>query len=151
MLEDEPSDAERDLFEATVKFEHASLRPLYLLNGGAAVAVLAFSGGAPQFAAIMVTPIKFWVIGLVFAAFATFAGYFSQLKFYKRLGRRRVGKEDEAIQFGKDGANIRRFAYFFGIVSLLLFCIGAWTAANSLMDVKIPQTISTKQTLQNQK
>jgi len=132
MLEDKSSDEAKRLFEATVAFEHASLRPLYLLDGGAVVTVLAFAGGAPQYAGGIVAPIVWWVIGLVFAALATFAGYSSQFQFYKRQGRIDKGDEERGRHHAELGSNIRRGAYMAGGASLFCFCVGALIAANTL-------------------
>ena len=121
-----------ELFEATVRFEHAALRPLYLLNGGAAVAAIAFVGKTPAFAAGVAGPMKLWIVGLMFATGATIAGYFSQLLFFKRGGRLDEGRTAEAQDLGKKGVWIRRLAYVFGLGSLPCFGIGAWIAIDAL-------------------
>lgn len=136
MLEDKSSDEAKRLFEATIAFEHASLRPLYLLNGGAVVAVLAFAGGAPQYAEAMVRPIVWWVVGLVFAALTTFAGYSSQLQFYKRQRREDNEDQDGVRRHGRLGKYFRLGAYCAGGTSLVCFCVGALIAAYALSHFK---------------
>ena len=80
-----------ELAKATIAFEHAALRPLYLLNGGAIVAVLAFFGAIAKeqpsvFREMVLYSLPgfgFWAAGLCAAMKATSAGYRSQLSFYK--------------------------------------------------------------------
>ena len=120
------------LLEATIKWEHAATRALFLLNGGALVAVITFAGNTPELSAAMVLPLRIWMIGLASAAVTSIAAYFSQLAFYKRQGRRLDERYDEAKTWAKRGQKIRQIAYLFGAVSLLCFIIGAWTASSGL-------------------
>ena len=79
----------RQLREAAIKFEHAALKPLFLLNGGGLIALLTLLGAksADQFDQdwVIVSLIA-WGFGLTFAGFATGFGYFSQFAFYKAHG-----------------------------------------------------------------
>ena len=125
------------LFDATIKWEHAAIRALYLLNGGALVAVLTFAGNvfggeASKLAAAMVWPMRIWVGGLALAAIASMAAFFSQQAFYKREGRRWAERIPEANQLGKQGVLIRRVAYFCAAASLISFIIGGWWASTAL-------------------
>ncbi len=74
-------------------FEHAALKPLFLLNGGALVVAVGFMGAAlsrwvPPTDAITAiqNAIYLWSGGLVAAALAAFAGFRSQLSFHKQRG-----------------------------------------------------------------
>jgi len=120
------------LMQATIKWEHAAIRALFVLNGGALLAVLTFAGNAPELSAAMVLPVRIWVVGLASAAVTTIAAYFSQLAFHKRQGRLLDNKQQEAQTWGKRGIDIRKIAYLFGAVSLLCFISGAWTASSGL-------------------
>lgn len=121
-----------ELFEATVRFEHAAIKPLYLLNGGAIVAAIAFLGNAPEYATGVVSPLKLWIAGLVLATATTGAGYFSQFYFFKSDGQDAKGNTKLAGRWGKAGVVIRRFAYLFGAASIACFAFGAWRAVDAL-------------------
>ena len=141
------------LFEAVSRFEHAAIRPLYLLNGGAAVAAIAFLGKNTDAATAIVTPMKWWIAGLLFAAAVTACGYFSQFMFYKAHGRHMKGTAIDAIDtseralrvrvlayiFGTDtgerAQRVRVLAYIFGAVSLISFAVGSVLAVDSLANL----------------
>ena len=68
-----------ELVRATVAFEHAALKPLYLLNGGALVVLMTFLGAiaAAEKSSLEISwgliwaAIVSWTAGLVLALFAT--------------------------------------------------------------------------------
>lgn len=70
------------LNQATGAFEHAVLAPLYLLNGGGAIALLTLAGAAsgdePSLSVhtgVALVAVAFWVAGLLAAVAATWWGY----------------------------------------------------------------------------
>lgn len=86
------------LQEATSRFEHAALQPLYLLNGGALIASVTYLAQQNQFAGPFVPlALACWAVGFVLAAIATGCAYKSQLGFY-RAGNRRVDYEISRIK-----------------------------------------------------
>ncbi len=93
-----------ELIRATVAFEHAALRPTFLLNGGALIAVLTFLGHAwtrdGSWVAInkvsMIWAIISWALGVFTAGAATFFGYTSQHEFL--LWFRHRGYGDDAAE-----------------------------------------------------
>ena len=139
-------ESRRQLRQATINFEHAALRVLFLLNGGGLIAFLTFLGtGAGKglenkwttTASLIV-----WLIGLVLAGFATGFGYKSQFKFYKAHGdyqRVQVGlmeypldedlSDEVLIQRAKESSDYaqchRDRAHRFGFSSLVAFTLGA--------------------------
>ena len=95
---------ELELNRATATFEHAVLSPLYLLNGGAAVAFLTLLGAASGEGARLKISIVWaavaafaWTVGLLLATFATYSGYKGQRGFSRALRFRR--EEIEASLF----------------------------------------------------
>src|SRR5512143_171398 len=92
---------ELELTRATAQFEHAAMRPLYLLNGGALIATLTYLGHAlgsdkpePTRWAIL-TALALWLSGLLFAGLTAQFGYNSQWNFLKAY-RRKLDQKDEA-------------------------------------------------------
>lgn len=87
---------ELELNRATAAFEHAVLSPLFLLNGGAAVAFLTLLGAASaNDSTLAVNPwaaglaASTWSAGLVAATWAARAGYESQRAFTQSVKQRR--------------------------------------------------------------
>lgn len=122
------------LLDAVVKWEHAAIRALFILNGGALVAALAFAGnsaskGSAHLTAALVLPMRLWIIGVTLAALVAITAYFSQQAFYKREGRRLEGKDEEADAEGKRGVDIRNLAFACGLGSIISFVVGAWMAS----------------------
>jgi hypothetical protein len=86
---------ELELNRAAIQFEHAILSPLFLLNGGAAVAFLTLVGAASGTessleidATVAGLACALWAIGLGAAALATYLGFQSQRR-YTRVERLR--------------------------------------------------------------
>lgn len=83
-----------ELQKATSEFEHASLKIILVLNGGAAIAALACFGNLVdrgttfEFRVWAVSAMLSWAAGLVAATVATRFGYLSQHKFYKAANRK---------------------------------------------------------------
>ena len=135
-----------ELFRAVVAHEHAALRPLFLLNGGAAVAALAFIGQVwPADVSGVIVAMVIWCVGLFAAGLAAGLAYFSQNAFYKESGHRQSAKEAEEDgdtakkrdewekhdTQAKRGQNCRLFAQLLGAISLTCFIGGAiWSVTN---------------------
>ena len=131
----------RQLQQATSTFEHAALKPAFLLNGGALVVVLAYMGseGAERLnLQLAVIAVACWGLGLLSAAFATACAYLSQLAFYKATGPQYralmkmdydVGydvpaEKEESEPLNKEGFSLRNKATWLGGGSLLAFGVG---------------------------
>ncbi len=91
-----------ELLKATAAFEHATLRPPFVLNGGALVVYLALFGVLRSsehgeinlyysFAAMTA-----WVVGLIISSSAVACGYYSQ-KHFDKAQRRRIETLDAEI------------------------------------------------------
>ena len=144
---------EVELNRATAAFEHAVLAPLYLLNGGAAIAFLTLLGAASAedsnlnvSTQLAVTAVGLWSLGLTMSALATWLGLQAQRGYSvdERCRRMRVERllasDDiaEAVRSpvsdaakalaGRARDNQRRFALVIGL-SILLFLIGASVGA----------------------
>lgn len=123
-----PDPHNEELTRATAAFEHAAIKPLYFLNGGALVAVLAFTGKCPGMALGIRYAMFCWLIGLIFATLTTFAGYFSQLSFYKAYNVNENGQTVYDTGWTNWGYVARWVAYAFGLLGLIAFGWGTWDA-----------------------
>ncbi len=110
-------------------FENAAIKPLYLLNGGGAVALLAFIGRIwtddkpdSQIIGGMADAISYFVVGLILATLTTFFAYLQQQLFFKGPAE---GAPDRYI---KAGYCARFAAWAFGVGSLIAFGLGCFTA-----------------------
>ncbi len=146
-----------ELFRAVVTHEHAALRPLFLLNGGAAVAALAFIGQVwPADVSGIVVAMVIWSVGLFAAGLAAGLAYFSQNAFYRESGHRqsaKKAKEDNDTAKASDelkkhetqaqrGHRCRIAVYWLGAISLVCFILGAIWSVTTLPEpiVAEPQT-----------
>lgn len=98
---------ELELNRATAAFEHAVLSPLFLLNGGAAVAFLTLLGAASAGDSRLqvnlpttVVAVAVWAFGLLAATAATWWGYLSQRSFTMAVKERRLIMEHD-LKAGK--------------------------------------------------
>jgi hypothetical protein len=103
---------ELELNRAAVQFEHATLAPLLLLNGGAAVAFLALLGATSETDAALnastnwaVAACAFWAIGLAAATLATYLAFQSQ-RHYTRVERLRREDVERLLLEGHSMAEI---------------------------------------------
>ncbi len=126
------SEARIELARQVAAFEHAALKPLYLLNGGGAVALLAFIGqiwsreSADQLTISgIAVAISFYIFGLIFAAVATLAGYAQQQFFFKASGG--TGKRAYTLA----GHTARLIAWLMGLASLASFAAGSFRAVSA--------------------
>ena len=133
-----------ELLKATAAFEHATLRPPFVLNGGALVVYLALFGvlRSSEHGEInlyySIAAMTAWVVGLVLTFSAVACAYYSQRNFEKAQRRliealdaefagdqRLVGKrETERAAVNKRGHAQRKWATFLVTVSFLAFVIG---------------------------
>jgi len=145
---------EYEMIRATAAFEHAAIRPLFILNGGALVVYLGLFGAlrrndsaqsnvdfsVGKFAVIL------WLVGLVLATLTVFIGAQSQFAFRKLRGQEilqaeielglQAGSASEAAQaggkYGCQGACYRKCAVVAGVLSIILFMAAFWPAFLSI-------------------
>ncbi len=146
---------EYEMITAAAAFEHAALRPLYLLNGGGLLAFFtlygAFSrtaGAAPPFnRSMMAWAIAAWVCGLLLAFATGAAAARSQFSFRKlrgteaELAEKHLGLETDRSEaklnqvigaFTAAGRNARWLAIGTGVLSAAAFVGGILFAFASL-------------------
>lgn len=151
--------SESELLRATAAFEHALLKPAYLLNGGALVVFLALYGAivTTKYAGVAIDhglarwDMVAWVAGLLFAVFATASSYRSQFAFLKSARRRldadmerdnghesEAGKkEGEAQCRDKQGQKWREWGIGLWGVNIVFFVLGVGLAWCSLHTITI--------------
>ncbi len=148
-----------ELLRATVAFEHAALRPSFLLNGGALVVFLALFGAiktarfpvAGFDEAFALQAMATWGFGLIVAAAANIFGYYSQFSFRRawdnkvearRQYDRRIKRAKPRIrhalrvyvQDSKKASRQRKAAEVLVVVSAILFIEGFGVALLSISD-----------------
>ncbi len=140
----------RDLQQATVAFEHVALKPLFLINGGALVVVVAFLGSdASQRINISLAlfAVACWAFGLILASASAALGYFSQLAFYKAASQhlRSVVELDDgnealaaehvsdSAKFNREANTHRNYAHWFGGISMIMFLAGVFFAVVAIL------------------
>jgi hypothetical protein len=142
---------ERQLGAHTAAFEHASLRPAILLNGGAVVAFLTLIGavwkvgGLPDLQ-LAGRALLAWSAGLIAGSLATGFGYGSQRAFQRmiRFQRERIERrlvpglhleqrdQSEEGREGKRGKRFQRMGEALVLVSFVAFLAGSLFAFQSL-------------------
>lgn len=126
------SAARLEMFKATVAFEHAAIRPLFLLNGGAALATLTFlgsiwqPGGTEAVIQRAGTPLGGFSAGLILAALTAFLGYLSQQRFYQSGGVPERMEGTTPAKLVQSGHRYRLLAYLCAGLSLACFVAGLW-------------------------
>ena len=140
------------LQQETATFEHAALRPLFVMNGGALAAMVAYLGSNASERvdlSLVLLAIASWAIGLLCGALAASLGYLSQLTFYKATGRdlhaeltrgdkdterfeRHIAQHDE---FAKKAVSYRNWAHGLGGGSLVLFLAGIFWSIVAFIEV----------------
>ena len=143
-------DREIELMKFESTFEHASLKPIFLLNGGALVAYSTFLVANLK----QETVVSFyvlaaaiaWAFGLVLATVATLFLYHSQW-FFRRAAARKVeaieAEQDsdhgssvklcEATSFSDKGQKSRTRAKWVIAVSILFFLVGVLLASVAIL------------------
>jgi hypothetical protein len=135
-----------ELLKATVAFEHAALKPLPLLNGGAIIAMLTFAGNTASVTKPLIDgsalrmAVIAWSCGLVSAVLSLFAGYWSQ-HFFLKSHRREIEADKKKRNGDDEGAGVergrheclarkgawsRRAAYLTAAISLTAFVVGGF-------------------------
>jgi hypothetical protein len=138
---------EYQMIQATAAFEHAALRPLFFLNGGAAAGFTALYGAlqpGPGSAYFFRLAIITWVVGLLLASTAAFAAAYSQFNFRKYRSVQ-VSVEERAVGISVDRSDwakasdyaetaqfYRRVAVWAGAGSLLLFIVALVPAVKAV-------------------
>ena len=143
-----------EVLRANIAFEHAALRPAYMLNGGALIVFLALFGTiitSDDPSQVLHEPLAIgamvvWVLGLMGAVSSTVFGYYSQLAFRlegdANMHARRFWEEGkiarvrghfkEARKQGKCGQRQRRRAEFAILMSGIFFISGFALAVLSI-------------------
>ena len=150
---------ELEFNRATAAFEHASLQPLYYLNGGAigvymTLLTAMIEPGKPMANTVplifTVAPVIGWSAGLLIAALATYYSYKSQRAFSKSVRNSRTLLELEFLAQSNDanpkanledkertqnlsnGKDFQTTATGLGLLSILSFVAGALLAAATI-------------------
>ena len=144
---------EYEMIRATAAFEHAALRPMFILNGGALGIYLALygtlAGKTPPAIDFSVGKfaVGFWIAGLLLAWLTAYSGARSQFAFRKIRGREvaqaelalglRDGSAAELAkareEYGKEANRFRWGAILLGVTSIALFISGFLTALASIV------------------
>lgn len=111
-------------FQATVQSGQAALKSAFLINGGAAVALLAFIGNAWTKTQANINglgfPLLLYVFGVLFPAVASGLTYLSQCQYGKSI------KDDD--HFARSARKIKWVVIVFVILSYFLFAIATFFA-----------------------
>ena len=113
-----------EMFKSVIMTGQSALKASMVVNGGAAVALLAFAGKVWEtkiseiVASSLTDSIFIFCLGVVCAALATGSTYLSQLAF--------------SSNWLKSGCFINYFSIVVVLLSYALFCFGAFKAVNSL-------------------
>ena len=140
---------EYQMIQATAAFEHAALKPLFLLNGGAAAGFTALYGALeqpdPANAHLFVAAVMIWIVGLLFAVAASSLAAMSQFNFRKYRGIQRSAEErtmgikverddwNQADRWSANGLAYRTKAVAAGFLSLGLFALGLMPAMDAVI------------------
>ncbi len=131
--EDSETDQERDIFvsakskefDAVISFAQTALKVPILINGGAAIAILALIGNTWSKNSIttnLAGSLLFFSIGVLVAAIGSGAAYIAQLFFLR-------GKEGSA-------GGWQLTAIVFVIISYILFMFSVWWAYDTFSTLK---------------
>lgn len=139
---------EYEMVRATAAFEHAALRPLFMLNGGALITYLALYGPLRHGIHFWIGKyaLFLWLAGLIGAILTALLGAGSQSALRKHRGREidraeielglQSGSESEAAKrsaaYARQGQYFRAAAMATGLASLLLFIAALWPAYQSI-------------------
>lgn len=117
----------KEMYDMLTQFATGGIKILLMINGGAAVAVLAFLGNLLRSTnanvSMMIRPLARSMIaytaGVVFATLTAFGAYYCQLQFIE-LGD------------GAGGAKTRSITIFMAISSIVFFAVGSIGAGYSI-------------------
>ncbi len=113
-----------EMFKSVITAGQAALKSSMIINGGGAVALLAFTGKiwstttSPEVASDLTTSIFIFSLGVLCAAFASGTTYFSQYSF--------------SSEWLKTGHTFNIVSITVTLSSYALFCYGSYVAATSL-------------------
>ena len=112
-----------ETFKSLIQISDAGFKLLTLLNGGAAVAILAYLGniaGKGQTTPDMILPMAFYLFGLVLCGVAVIGSYMTQLVLFNEVMERGA----------PPGSHKRWLLLTMGVVvlSLIVFAIGSFIA-----------------------
>jgi hypothetical protein len=138
------------LNEAAMKGADAALRAALLINGGAAVSVLAFVGGLASQNRIELEQLKdvanslaLFAFGVVAAVAGLALAYFTNLSAASYVGSRQhdlkrpfVGPGDAKILWLKSALHAAAAMAF--VLSLVLFIYGMFEVKNAVLNFKVP-------------
>ena len=117
-------------------FSENSIRGLFLLNGSACIALLAFWGSLIDHEKAIphwqVLSLVCFVLGCFFAVTCSFAAYASQIKFTASQEYDLTEKTYDAMEAEKRGKFFNGFAIGVGTISGILFLFGCCIFAGSL-------------------
>lgn len=136
-----------ELMKATMAFEHAALKPLPILNGGAILATLTFAGHAKKGLIdfdLLKAAFVSWEIGLLAAVLAIFFGYLCQSRFLEAAPIQRDMKfpqrpdpkpaDLKRLELLNDqGEKFRARAHGLAVVSFISFAAGSTFAIFALV------------------
>ncbi len=115
----------QETYKGLIQLSGGALRFGALVNGGAAIALLAFMGdlyGSSTEVPSLQGPMSCFIFGIVLAGLAQISAYFTQLALY----------EESALDKPEDGIYQHRTFLFLSLVLMLgsvgLFCWGAYQA-----------------------
>lgn len=116
----------RILHDALNNIALAFFKYIALLNGGAAVALLAYAANVGQGAPSLTWSLKAFALGLIFGGIGLLLAYVTELNLLQEeLKRAKPGRWNKHQTFLVP-------AFVFAILSLAAFTVGAWSAADSL-------------------
>ena len=143
---------EYEMIRATAGFEHAALKPLFLLNGGALIVYFGLIASKRDTSltidfSIGRIAVGIWALGLVLATSSAILGAFSQFAF-RRVRGEEVARDEldlglrpearlqdihETIgEYSAKAVFRRKIAIASGVTSLALFVLGFWPAFSSI-------------------
>lgn len=119
-----------EMFKSVITTGQSALRAAMLLNGGAAVAMLAFVGKLVEHSSssssAVATAVFLFAIGALLGAMATGSTYLSQMS-YAFDGESRVATVSARL--------LHVVTVFLVASSLIVFAYGAWSVAQSVKDL----------------
>ena len=125
-------------FDAVISLAQTALKSSILINGGAAIAILALMGNTwseNSITADLAESLLFFSIGVLLAVISSGAAYLSQILFLRVFG-----EEDKTTE-GR-GKKLQLISIILVIVSYILFTFGALEARSAFSDLEKPQSTS---------
>jgi uncharacterized membrane protein YidH (DUF202 family) len=126
--------AKLEEFKAVISLAQTALKIPILINGGAAIAILALMGNTwseNSLTTDIAESLLFFSIGVLMAAIGSGAAYLAQLIFLRVRGTEDKATEDKANKW-------QCTAIICVIISYILFMVGAWWAYDTFSTLKPP-------------